>query len=168
MSAFPSIYPGLIVLHQKAAIWQCDIHHIYYPYVKYCSLFSHSWLMILDCRGSVALHTKVNMQTMDAVRVAALILESQKFQERLEGGWEELQTVRVLPIISLLVCMCVQLREQQKRHFMMVFGLHLDVFANKKTLRKQWNGCGRGTFFYCFLYLPNTITLEWFLSHSHQ
>lgn len=38
-------------------------------------------------------------------------------QEWLEGGWELLWTVRVLPVINLLVCMCMQLREQQKRRW---------------------------------------------------
>lgn len=63
-----------------------------------------------------------------------------KVQELLEGGWELLRTVRVLPIINLLVCMWVQLRDQQKRSFMMVFGLRWDVFANKQT----WESNGRG------------------------
>lgn len=36
--------------------------------------------MIFDCQGSVALHTKVNTQNMDAARVAAFILECQKFK----------------------------------------------------------------------------------------
>lgn len=80
MSAFLSICLGLMVLHQKAAIRQWDIHHIHQPQVEDCSLFPHSWLMMFDCQGSAALHIKGDTQTMDAVGVAALILESHKFK----------------------------------------------------------------------------------------
>lgn len=164
MFAFLSICLGLMVLHQKAAIRQCDIHHIHHPQVEDCSLFPHSWLMTFDCQGSAAHkggHTNNGYCWGSSPHFGV-----SQVQGLLEGGWEQLWTVRVLPIINLLVCMCVQLREQQKRPFMMLFGVPLDVFANKK-LRKQWHRGGRGTLFYWFLYLLYTITLELF-SHSHQ
>lgn len=67
MSVFFSVCLGLIVLHQKAAIRQCDIHRMYHIHAEYCSLCSHAWLMMFDYQGFAALHAKVHTQTMDAV-----------------------------------------------------------------------------------------------------
>lgn len=62
---------------------------MYHTHAEYCRLFSHARLMRFDYQGFAVLHAKVNTQAMDAVWVAAIILESPKFMlGLLEGGRE--------------------------------------------------------------------------------